>query len=472
MKTTVVTVERMAPEGQALGRSTERAGTPAHGGPAAGKVVFVPYGVPGDRLEAEIETAKQGYATARLTRVLEPGPGRIEARCPYHFRPGRKTPWCGGCDWQQLSGPAQLEAKRAIVLDCLRRIGRLPEAPVAPVIPSPDDWRYRNKVQVPFAAHDGRIAAGFYAPASHRIVDFDDCLVQPELSVRIVLKVKELAARLRWQVYDERAGRGWLRHLLVRVTREGKAQATLVTRTPELPQAAAYLSEMRSSFPELTGLFQNLQPEQTSVILGPRWRKLWGEDALKEKVGRLRLSASPGAFLQVNTPASEKLYEQVAAQLGAGGFRPDLAVDLYCGVGAIALWIAPSARRVLGVEESREAVADAWENARANGVTNARFIAGRAETILGRLRDELSDKADGSAAAVLDPPRAGVAPAVLKTLCAPAISRIVYVSCNPATFARDAGMLTRHGFALRDVRPVDLFPQTSHVELSARFDRT
>ena len=228
---------------------------------------------------------------------------------------------------------------------------------------------------------------------------------------------------------------------------------------------------MRAAFPELAGLFQNVQEERTSVVLGPRWRRLWGAPVLEEQVGPLRLSASPGAFLQVNTPACEKLYDVVSAQLTADGFRPEFAADLYCGVGAIALWVARSVGRVLGVEESHEAVADAWANARANGVGNARFIAGRAETILGRLRDELSNLPPGGAAALVDPPRAGVAGAVLKALGAPAIGRLLYVSCNPATFARDAGALARHGFRLREVQPVDLFPQTSHVELAARFDR-
>lgn len=460
----VLTVERMAPEGQALGRSPKGAGGP-------GKVVFVPYGAPGDRLEAELEVVKTGYATGRLSRVLEPGPGRVEAPCPLHFRPARNWPWCGGCDWQHLSSAAQLEAKRAIVEDCLRRIGRVEKPKVEPVTPSPEPWRYRNKVQVPFGFKAGRVVAGFYAPGTHEIVDFDDCPVQPELSVRLVRRVKELAAELRWTVYHEKERRGLLRHLLVRTTREGRAQATVVTSAPQLPYADRLVEALRADFPELTGLFQNVQSEATSVVLGPRWRKLWGEDKLEERLGRLKLRVSPGAFLQVNTPACERLYDHVGRQLTAEGFRPQVAADLYCGVGGIALWVAPLARRVLGVEENREAVQDAWDNARANGTHNARFIAGRAETLMGRLRAELSQAAPGSAAAILDPPRAGVAPAVLRALSAPSVARIVYVSCNPATFARDASSLQRAGFKLREVQPVDLFPQTSHVELSARFDR-
>ncbi|MBI4425804.1 MAG: 23S rRNA (uracil(1939)-C(5))-methyltransferase RlmD [Elusimicrobia bacterium] len=461
--TTLLRIERMAPEGQALGRAA------ASG--QSGKVVFVPYGAPGDVLEAELTAQKEGYASGRLVRVQEPGPGRVQAPCPYHFQPGSPGAWCGGCDWQQLSAPAQLEAKRSLIQDCLKRIARLPDAPVAPVIASPELWRYRNKVQVPFGVKDGRVAAGFYAPGSHEIVDFADCLVQPELSVRIVLKVKALAAEWRWPVYDERLNRGWLRHLLVRTSKDGKAHATLVTRTPEFRQEGRFIAALREAFPTLAGLFQNVQPLKSSVVLGPGWRKLWGSPMLEERVGRLRLSSSPGAFLQVNTPASEKLYEAVSRQLQEGGFTPELLADLYCGVGSIALWVAAAARRVVGVEESRDAVSDAWFNARANGVTNARFLAGRAEALLGRLRTELDRAAPGSSAAVLDPPRTGAAPPVLRALEAPAIRRVIYVSCNPATFARDAVSLSRSGFSLMDVQPVDLFPQTSHIELSARFDR-
>ncbi|MBI4347642.1 MAG: 23S rRNA (uracil(1939)-C(5))-methyltransferase RlmD [Elusimicrobia bacterium] len=460
--TATVKIERMAPEGQGLGR------TEAGGGP--GKVAFVAYGVPGDVVEARLESVKPGYAVGMLSRVLSAGPGRVEPPCPYHFRAGLER-WCGGCDWQHLSDEAQREAKRSIVLDCLRRLGRIPDPPVEPVLPSPARWRYRNKVQVPFGVQGGRVIAGFYAPGSHRIVDFDDCVVQPELSVRVVRKVKALAESYRWRVYDEKAHQGWLRHLLVRVSQDGRAHAIVVSRTPDFPQRERFVSAMREAFPELAGLHHNVQREATSVVLGPGWRRLWGDEHLEERVGRLRLRASPGAFLQVNTPACERLYAAAESQLTANGFAPQLAVDLYCGVGAIALWVAPRVRRILGVEENRQAVQDAWENARANGVSNARFVAGRAETLLGRLREELGRAAPGSAAVLLDPPRSGVAPAVLNALGSPSVRRIVYVSCNPATFARDAACLGRSGFRLSIVQPVDLFPQTSHIELSALLER-
>lgn len=453
-----VRVERMTPEGQGLGRAP------------GGKVVFVPYTAPGDLVEVELARSKQGWAQGRLKAVREAGPGRIEPPCPLHFRPGKPLA-CGGCDWQHLAASAQLEAKRELVRDCLFRIARLREPVVEPVVPSPDPWRYRNKVLVPFGLEGERVVAGFYAPGSHRIVDFEDCLVQPELSVRLTLAVKELARRGKWTVYDERQGRGWLRHLYVRVNREGRALAALVTRTSEFRGEEEFVAEVRSRFPEVVGLFQNTQPERTPVVLGPRWRRLWGAERLEERLGSLTLRVAPESFLQVNTPASELLYGLATEFLTQGGWRPELALDLYSGVGSIALWIAPSAGRVLGVEESRAAVADAWENARSNGVRNVRFVAGGVETQLGLVRRELGNAAEGSAAAVLDPPRAGCEKAVLKALNAPSVRRVVYVSCNPATFARDADRLGKGRWRLKRVRPVDLFPQTSHVEVVGLFER-
>lgn len=454
-------IERVSPEGDGLGRP--------EGG---GKVHFVAHTAPGDLVEAEGVRSEKGFVRARLRKLLAAGPGRVTPRCALHYRADAPdAPACGGCSWQHLAPDAQLEGKRAMVRDCLFRIAKLREPEVERARPAPEPWRYRNKVQVPFAYAGGKVVAGFYASGSHRIVDFADCLVQPELSVRLVLKVKELARELRWPVYDEDRGSGWLRHLFVRTNRDGQALAALVTRTKDFPDERKAVDALRAAFPELVGLHQNVQPEKTPVVLGPFWRKVWGADRIEERLGNLRLSVSPQAFLQVNTPACEVLYGLALEMLTAGGFRPACALDLYSGIGSIALWMAPHCGRVLGVEENRGAVEDAWTNARLNGVTNARFLAGSVETGLAKLRRELANCAPRSAAAVLDPPRAGCTKAVLKALGDPALDRVVYVSCNPATFARDADWLSRHGWRLARVVPVDLFPQTHHVETVSLFRR-
>lgn len=449
-----VKVERMAPEGEAIARSEE-----------TNKIVFVPHGVPGDRLEVETVETKGTFSRARIRSVLAPGPDRVPPPCPLHFDPSRRGPACGGCDWQQMSYPVQLRHKREIVLDCLSRIGKIRGAEVGETLASPRDWRYRNKVQIPFGEGPQGVIAGFYAVGSHRIVDFDDCPVQPELSVKIALKVKELARRWRWPVYEE--GRGWLRHLFVRSNERGQALAALVSKSPEFPKQAEFVEEMRRSFPELIGLHQNVQPLKSSVVLGPSWRKLWGADRIEERIGKLSFMVSPGAFLQVNTGAAEILYETALKAATSEGVPGADLIDLYCGVGTIGLFMAQAFHRVTGIEENREAVQDAWKNAERNSIKNARFLVGSAESALPRALKETA----GRAIVVVDPPRAGCSPQVLRALGAAGLKRLVYVSCNPATFARDAGQLLRAGYSLDGVQPVDLFPQTSHVELVGLFDR-
>lgn len=455
-----VRVSRMAPEGEAVAKAE-----------GSNRVVFVSGGAPGDLCEVEVVAAKSNFARARLLRLLETGPERIAPPCPLHFAPDRSGPACGGCDWQHLAYAAQLRHKSAMVRDCVERIAKLKDIAILPALASPKEWGYRNKVMVPFGQDAGRprgLVAGFYAAGSHSIVDFSACPVQPDLSVRVVLKVKELAAEFGWQAYDERSAKGSLRHAFVRTNGRGQALLCVVTHNPHLPRAEDFVARLRAALPELVGIHQNVQPLKTSVILGPGWRRLWGAQALEEKLGRFRFQVGPASFLQVNTEAAERLYAAAAAALGDGGRRFEQVLDLYCGVGTLTLWLAQTAARVIGVEENRDAVHDAWENARGNGVRNVRFCAGRVESVLPRL---YRDGPAGSWAAVVDPPRAGLSVPVLRCLTHPSLRRLVYVSCNPATFARDAGYLCQSGFALVKIQPVDLFPQTSHVELVGQFDR-
>jgi 23S rRNA (uracil1939-C5)-methyltransferase len=317
----------------------------------------------------------------------------------------------------------------------------------------------------------GRPIAGFYASGSHEIVDYSDCLVQPELSVQLTLKVKELARDLGWSIYNEKKHSGWLRHILIRTNQSGQASLALVTRNPHFPQESRFVREIRSSFPQLVSLFQNIQTLKTSVVLGPYWRKLWGQERLEERLGPFRLRLSPGAFLQINTPACQILYDVVKGFLSPMNTRPQLILDLYCGIGGVALWIANCADKILGIEENQQAVEDAWFNARLNGVRNVRFKAGLVETLRKYLYKELDGVERGRAAAVLDPPRSGLGEAALPIFKAPSLSRLVYVSCNPATLARDIARLASYGWRLTRIQPVDLFPQTSHVESVALLER-
>ena len=483
-------VDRLSLGGDALGR-------------AGDAVVFVPYGSPGDALEVELTETRKNFARGRLIRVLEPSPVRIDPPCPYHFQAppshppphggrtevggvGQSAPtphphlprqggkeyegslYCGGCSWQHMNYEFQLDAKRQLVQETLERLGGVRDVTVKPTLGMKDPWRYRNKVQQPVgwdaclpARQGRRIISGFYAPFSHDIVPIEDCRVQSELSVRIVNRVRALLEQFQLLAYDEEKHTGWIRHLWVR-TAQNKALLVFVTRTDDFPHQNEVLEALAQDIPELVGVHQNINPGKTNVILGRHWRKCGGADYLEERLGALRFHLSPGSFFQVNARQTEVLYEQVKALAGKGG----TLIDLYCGVGGIALWLAPQFRGVTGVDEVKSAVADAQNNAKLNGITNTRFVADSAERFLSKYHGNAGFQ--GDLTVVLDPPRAGCDPRVLHALSRLRPSNLIYVSCDPGTLARDLGILGKAGFRPRDVQPVDLFPHTPHIETVVR----
>ncbi|MBI4051043.1 MAG: 23S rRNA (uracil(1939)-C(5))-methyltransferase RlmD, partial [Elusimicrobia bacterium] len=408
-----------------------------------------------DELEVKIGEDKSQYATAQITSLIHPGPGRIDPPCPHHFKVGDRF-WCGGCDWQHLDYFRQLAMKKELVRDALERIGKIKNPPIPEPISSPDPWRYRNKVQVPVGIRRGALQIGFYHPGTHEIVDFKDCLVQPELSVRIVAKIKAMVHKYSWE--------GWLRHIFIRTNEKKEALVALVTRNPHFTHRPESVQELIRTFPAIVSLYQNIQPAQTSVILGPRWVKLWGKEKMEETIGKINLAVSPGAFLQVNTRATEKLYQAAEKSLLWNNTNPGTVLDLYCGAGAIALWISPYVSQVVGIEENREAIGDAIENAKKNKIRNVQFASGKVEAVLPRLRISPD-------AVILDPPRRGCSLSVLKQIRKLDPRRILYISCNPATFARDLRILMDEGFRLLQAQPVDLFPQTSHIEVIGLLER-
>ncbi|HEX4046839.1 MAG TPA: 23S rRNA (uracil(1939)-C(5))-methyltransferase RlmD [Elusimicrobiota bacterium] len=453
-----VKVDSMAPAGDGVARAEGSA-----------RVLFVPHAAPGDRLEVEVFESKSNFARARIKRVLAAGPDRIDPPCPHHAAPSRPGPACGGCDWQHLAYDAQLRAKRGVVMDCVQRIGKFADAEklVAAVKAAPKPWAYRNKVQIPFGEGPHGPVMGFYSAGTRTIVDMRECPVQPDLSLRIALTVKKMAVARRWTFYDGKSGKGWLRHLYIRTNVENEAIVALVVTRGEFPDREAFAAELRAQHPEVIGLHVNIQQERTSVVIGEQWRRLWGAREIEETMGRFRFSMSPGAFMQVNTPSAELLYDEAKAAVKEGGRRFPMGLDLYCGVGTLTLWLADSFPKIVGVEENREAVQDAYRNAERNGIKNARFRAGRAEAALPKLANELPSEV----AVTVDPPRVGLSQPVRRFLTDKRVKRVVYVSCDPATFARDASFLAHSGFSLKRISPVDLFPQTSHVELVALLDR-
>lgn len=423
-----------------------------------GLVVFVPGAVPGDEAVVQVETAARRFARARLVRLAKPSSDRVAPACPVAGA-------CGGCQLQALSYPAQLRWKERRVQEALRRIGGLGAIPVLPVRGMTEPWRYRNKAQYPVAALNGRIVMGFYARGSHHIVDTDDCLIQDPLNVEVAELARSLLAEHRVSLYSEATGQGVVRHVVVRTSRANRtAMVILVTNGPALPQREALVGGL-AAHPRVVSVIQNINPHRTNVIFGPETRVLWGAAHLEDRIGPVRFLISPRSFFQVNGVQVEVLYEEVGRAAGlSGGER---VLDAYCGVGTIALYLAAAAREVVGIEAVPDAVADAERNAGHNGIGNARFHAGRVEEVLPRLM-ERGQRFD---VAVLDPPRRGCEPSVLETLARARVPRLVYVSCHPESLARDLARLASLGYDTEQVQPVDMFPQTTHIECVARLHR-
>ena len=424
-----------------------------------GLTIFVPGGVPGDMLSAKVIEVKKNYARAVLVEVLEPSPDRVAPPCPVVGE-------CGGCQLQHVSYDAQLRLKHQQVADAIVRLGKLEGVTIHPTLGMNDPWHYRNKAQFPVGLRSGQIVAGFFAPGTHRIVDIEHCNIQHPLGNEIMAAAKDLARQFGVPIYDERTHKGVLRHVLARVGRgTGEAMAVLVTNGPEFPAAAKFAKALLERVPALVSVVQNINPEQTNVVLGRKSKVLAGKDHIIDHIGDLEFAISPVSFFQVNPAQTEVLYGKALAYAGLTG--NETVLDVYCGIGTISLFLARQAREVIGIEVVPPAIEDARENAARNRVTNARFICGDAAVEMPKFAEE-GVRAD---VIVVDPPRAGCDASVLQAMATVRPERIVYVSCNPASLARDLGILSGLGYRVVEVQPVDMFPHTSHVECVARLER-
>lgn len=434
-----------------------------HSGEGVGRVedftVFVPRALPGENVRARITEVKKSYARGQLEEVMQPAPHRTIPRCSLFDR-------CGGCQLQHLDYPGQLAAKRQAVIDAVTRIGKLTEVVVHPVIGAEDPWFYRNKMQFPVGEVRGQVAVGCYAQGTHDIINTDRCFIQHEVNNTIACEVKELLTSLGIRAYEEHTGKGIVRHVLGRVgTASGEVMVILVIATDELPQRDRIVARLRESIPGLVSIVQNINPKRTNVILGNRNRTLWGRDTITDRLGEFTFHISPHSFFQVNTVQAGVLYDKAVEYAGLTGKAT--VIDAYCGTGTITLFLARQAARVYGIEVVAPAVEDARRNARDNGVSNTEFLVGDAVEVMPKLY------AQGIRphAVVVDPPRAGCEPRVLETFVKMQPERIVYVSCNPASLARDLALLAENGYPAREIQPVDMFPHTHHVECVARVER-
>ncbi|GGO06675.1 23S rRNA (uracil(1939)-C(5))-methyltransferase RlmD [Saccharibacillus kuerlensis] len=337
---------------------------------------------------------------------------------------------------------------------------------VPPTLGMSDPWRYRNKAQVPMGEENGRLIGGFYARGSHRIVDMETCIIQHEANDEMVEAVKEIGRELGITAYDEETGRGLLRHVVVKVAfATGEKMVVLVTNSDRLPKAEQWIAAITERVPGVKSICHNVNTRQTNVIFGDITRVLWGEEVIHDYIGDIKFAISARSFYQVNPAQTEVLYGKTLEYAGLTG--NETVIDAYCGIGTISLFLAQKAKRVYGVEIVKEAIEDARKNAEINGITNAEFEVGASEDVIPRWKEQ----GITPDVIVVDPPRKGCDARLLETIIEMQPERVVYVSCNPATLARDLRVLEDGGFKTTKVQPVDMFPQTVHVEAVALLTR-
>jgi 23S rRNA (uracil1939-C5)-methyltransferase len=412
---------------------------------AGGLVVFVAGALPGDRVRAEVTKRKRSFAEARAVELLRPAADRVADRCVHGGEP------CPGAPWQGLPYERQLAAKAEQVDDALRRLGGLDGFELEPIVPALEQWRYRNKLEYSFGEAEGGPALGFHARGRwDRIVDVEDCLLASERGNAARNAVREWAREEAIPAYDRRAQEGVLRNLVVREGRRtGQVQTRLVTSPARFPRPPV---DLHTAIEGPSGGTEG----PTGVL---------GEERLREELCGLRLEMSHGAFFQTNTEMAERLYAVAGEYAGLSG--RERVFDLYCGIGTIGLTMAARAGEVWGLEIVPEAIADAEANAERNGIANARFLAANARTGVRPLLEE----AGRPDVVAIDPPRAGLSQKIVRRVIECEAPRIVYVSCNPTTLAPNAAQLVDAGYTLRRVRPVDMFPQTPHIECVALLEK-
>lgn len=444
-----VTIDRLAQGGRGVARHE-------------GFVLFVGRALPGDRVRARVTRVKRSFAEGVAEELLEPGEHTVDPQC---------DPECGACSWQRLDYAEQLRIKAELVRDAIVRIGGVDEPNMDAIVGADQPTHYRNKVEFTFAQdpETGEITSGYHRPGAwDEIVAIDQCLIADERGTPAKRTIDAWANRHGLALYDRETGHGLLRSMVIRVGHAtGEVQVHLVTGPTKkgLPRAAELADDLEAAVPGLVGVLhtQTDSPAEVSFGADPP-ELLWGREWFEEQLGGHTLRVRPQSFLQTNTPMADRLYERVidVATLRAD----DVVYDLYCGLGSITLAIAPHVQDVIGVEVVAEAIECAKENAERSGIDNVEWQVGNVRPILKFAKGVWPDPS----LVVVDPPRAGLAPKVVRRICESGPERIVYVSCNPTTFAGNLPMFAEHGYELTYVQPIDQFPYTPHCELVARLE--
>ena len=422
-----------------------------------GLTVFVRNALPGETVMARIEKVQKNCAFAKTVEILSASSRRREPVCPYYEK-------CGGCVCQHMTYEMSLQMKQERVRDALLRIGHV-EVDVPPVLGMDDPWHYRNKTSLPVGGEIGAPTLGYYAPRSHRIVDIDHCLIAMEESDSVVRVVRQWMTKFGIQPYQELDRQGLVRHVMSRVSREKKVMAVIVATQRQLPHERELVAMLRSGVEGLVSVCVSVNKRGDNVILGDNYHVLYGESRLHDTLCGFDYALSPLSFFQINPVQTEKLYYTALEFANLKG--DELVTDLYCGAGTISLLLSGHAKKVIGVEIVEPAIRDAEENARRNGIDNVEFHAAAAEDLL----PQMVEKGLRPDVVVLDPPRKGCEESVLRAILTAAPRRVVYVSCDVATQARDAKILCEGGYRATRCQSVDMFCHTAHVENVLLFER-
>lgn len=421
--------------------------------------IFIEGALNGEKVKVRIVKVNKNFAYGKLMEVLEASEERVNPPCAIYKR-------CGGCKLQHASYKAQLDFKWDRVKDCVSKIGKLDPSIVKYPLGMENPWRYRNKVQLPIGLINGEVKIGFFAPRSHDIIDMESCLIQDEIGDKVVKLTREWIEKFNIRPYNvdgEYDEKGIVRHIMIRrgfTTNE--VMVVLVTNGEKLPHKEEFVDLMVKNIPGIKSVIQNINSKKTNVILGLESKTLWGEDTISDYIGDFRFNISPLSFFQVNPTQTEVLYGKALEYANLTGNEE--VFDAYCGTGTITLFLSQKAKKVYGVEIIPQAIDNAWINAKENKVENVEFFVGESEVVI----PDLINKGVKADVVVVDPPRKGCDKKLLDAITNIDAKKIVYVSCDPSTLGRDLKVLEENGYKTLEVQPVDMFPNTSHVENVAK----
>ena len=417
--------------------------------------IFIEGVLKGEKVKVRIVKVNKNFAYGKLIEVLEPSKERVNPPCAIYKR-------CGGCKLQHASYKAQLDFKWDRVKDCVGKIGKLDPTIVKYPLGMENPWRYRNKVQLPIGLINGEVKIGFFAPRSHDIIDMESCLIQDEIGDKVVKLTREWIEKFNIRPYNvdgEYDEKGIVRHIMIRrgfTTNE--VMVVLVTNGENLPHKEEFVDLMVKNIPGIKSVIQNINSKKTNVILGLESKTLWGEDTISDYIGDFRFNISPLSFFQVNPIQTEVLYGKALEYANLTGNEE--VFDAYCGTGTITLFLSQKAKKVYGVEIIPQAIDNAWINAKENKVENVEFFVGESEVVI----PDLINKGVKADVVVVDPPRKGCDKKLLDAITNINAKKIVYVSCDPSTLGRDLQVLEENGYKTLEVQPVDMFPNTAHIE--------